>query len=1265
MFMPLCYNCKINVKYNRLIVKFLFTFCIIFFTSKRGDGVKIKRIISLVLCFSIFLCLIPVLQAFADVTNVPEATADEHSVWLSSDFSTMDDNWILSNGMYHDAYDEVIRVEEATGTGSDIAEANYSLSGLDFGNRWNIRFRMKLEEGHQGRVDFHFCYGGYRTYCVVTPEENKFSLQGNGSRTDRETLTGVWYEYLFQYYIENGITKLKIWRKAEGADSWLDIFTGYPFSETNLYTGPPALRFFGGIQGGNKKIAIDDVRVYSGTYAVLNEPYVQGTNVKIDGVIDTSDYGITSQREVTLLAASYDKKFGYTKEVHSTTIDVEPGYETAINHTFRFSSLNHKTDAVKTMMWDNIESGIPLSSASGFEQENSSNDIPETGQEVGITPSVFYNEVSLNGYLGNGKCKFTASLIKNDTIYAITQGNANENGVVSAKLAVDPSCESGIYTLRLQYGNMPAKETLVTLQCSDSMHESYDSMEEIIGQNNVPHKSFDFTAKNASSLYTGNGYHSSGRRYFNRVTGMFLNSTLTTTYWRYAPNANWFVLGDRRAVTFRAKMYDESSPLDLLIFEPNKNFTAHEFVITASGISTGCSYKTLNSEFSPGTGWVDYLVVKTSTGIKLYASKEGVLSGKWVLVLETTGTNSSYASTIGGIHFIGTGFISRLDIYNTNTTVADSVETVLGNQVSSKISLQMNESFRKSDNLIHSETCEYGKDGLSISAGDLRFVLTEHWRAIEKNNAVYIRTKVNDVSNVMNIRLSGENGTAKMQLSSTGLIAYNGVGTAKKLASFSGTEWTEYLIYTNSLGGYSIYATQDQLTEWYKVAETEDFPEPVSDDLGIEITGTGVIQFIKQLDKTQVVSEFDSKPYNANTAYYQEEFLNIPREQSNVSVSSGSVQDGNLILNATEKEEGYSVKNGAIPLGGYVEFRIKTDGKTEFFTADGSKGICIAMESGRYTLKATTNKNLAVFDGGNEFKTWRVVRNNNGTYSGYCKVDGDKGWYPAFLNINGYATTSEPETAISVYDGTSIFDYLIIYGPEHQNSLILTDGYGTKVLEKDSTYQCHDCIRALVKLNEFQPQTLLFVEYVQGALSHWEMREVPAGSGSISIPYSVSNTAADIKVFLWDSLSGMSAAGNAQKANHSWSLSGKAKDLNGGFSMNLDTATDSIVTYDEEIGENFDVEWTMKINFFSGFECANIYTGKHKIGLTFNRDGISYFTKNGSENVAFELDSNTHSYRLIGKQGICYLYLDGAFVATLKDFPENYEKSRIEFRSGS
>ncbi len=1220
---------------------------------------NIKKFILFILCLSIFACMVSGMQVFAEVVSSADVAMEERNVWVSSDFSTIDDGWILSNGMYHDGNDGVVRLDEATGT--DLAEAYYSLDGLDFGNSWNIRFRMKLEEEHQGRVDFHFIYGGYRTYCVVTPEENKFSLQGNGSRTDRETLRGIWYEYLFQYYIEDGVTKLKIWRRPEGDDFWLDIFTGYPFSDVNLYSGPPALRFFGGVAGDGKKLTIDDVRVYAGTYARLKEPLVQGNRVTVGGVIDTSDYGMTKERQVTLLAVSYDKKYGYTKEIQSTKVVVEPGQEIELNHTFYFDSLNSKNDYVTVMMWDAMESGVPLAVATGFVHKDTSNDVPTSGQGIGVTPIVVYNEIKLNGYLGEANGKITACLVKDNCVYAILQGMANENGMISTKLVADPACESGAYILRIQYGNTVATETQVNLQCNDSLAESYGSINDIVGENIVPHKSIDFTDKNASSLYSGSGYYSAGSRYFNRITGLSLDSTTKETYWRYAPVANWFVIGDRRSVKIRAKMTDETNPLEFRIFEPNKSYAAHEFVLTSNGISTGCTYKSLNTEFAPGTDWVDYLVVKTSTGIKVYASKENFLCGRWIPVLETTAPNASYASTIGGIHVVGTGMISSVDIYNTNASKVESVETIVDGDIATIYNFQMDENFSRTSDLTCSGTYVYGEDGLSLTTGTWKFVPSSDWYALKKNYAVFLRTKMADPANTLTVCFSSEYGTAKMQLSSTGLIAYNGVGSARKLVSFSGTEWIDYLILQNQFGGYSVYATNDFISGWYKVAETEDYPEAADKSLGIEISGSGVVQIVKQLQISGTITDIGSKPSNAKTAYYQEEFCSMPMQQSNVLIQNGKMDDSNLIL----KDGSYSVNHGGIPLGGYVEFRIYAGGTTEFITADGEKGITITMQDGSYTLHAGTTQKIEIGDGANVFKTWRIVRNNNGTYSGYCKSDGDYAWYPAFLNITGKSDAASPVTAFSVADGSMVCDYLMLYGPTMDEGLILTDGYGTKILSNGEKYQYHDCIRALVSLDESRPQTVLFVEYVGGALYDWERKEVPAGSGTISVPYAVKNSMADIKVFLWDSLPGMVATGKAQSASHNWTLSGNARDLNGGVSMNLESGGKSIASFSGEIGENFDIEWTMRISSFTGTERTCVYTGKHQITLNFNADEISYLTNTGTKSIPSSVGTSSHAYRLIGKQGVCYLYMDDVFVAVLADFPESTETPRIDFLTGN
>ncbi len=1217
---------------------------------------KRKRVFVFFVCLNILLSLFPATLTFADVISSADVALENRNVWMDSNFSVMDDEWVLSNGMYHDGEDGVIRYD--SGVDENIAEANYSLEGFDFGDSWNIRFRMKLGEEHQGRVDFHFCYGGYRTYCNITPEENKFSLAGNGSRKDREVKLGIWYEYLFQYYIEDGVTKVKIWRKAEGDERWLDIFTGYPFSDANLYTGPPALRFFGGVQGDSKKVAIDDVRVYSGTYAKLNEPIIQGNNITADGVIDTSDYGMTEQRNVSLIAASYDKKYGYTKEVQSTRIVVEPGAETEVNHTFGFTSFDAKTDDVKIMMWDSLESGVPLASAIGTMEDNLHENLSVSRQEIAVVPNVSYNRVNLTGYLGRANEKLTAMLLKDGKVVAITQDTANADGDISTELIVNPACESGTYVLRMQYGKSVATETEVTLQCADSYEGSYGSVEDILGQNVVPHKTFDFKASKASALYSGSGFYSSGMRYFDVFDGMLLNSTTKTTYWRYSPVANWFVIGDRRAVLFRAKMYDETNPLEFRIFEPNKGYAAHQFSLSASGISTLCTYKTLDATFAPGLEWVDYLIVKTSSGIRLYASRDNFLSGSWVPILETTAPYASYASSMGGIHLVGSGYISKMDILNTSSGKED-LKSIIGGDYTTVYNFQMNENGFENPSLTCTDGYTFGAEGLSLSSGGMKFVPLSGRTAIGKKNAILLRTKMTDVADLLTVRVSGESGVARLQLSSTGVNAYIAIGSAKKVASFSGTEWVDYLIVQNTIGGYSVYATNDSVSGWYKMCETEDYPDGADGSVGVEITGTGVIQTLKQLAVAESVANKDAKPLGADIIYYQEDFQSFPAGHSNVSIQNGSTELGVLVL----ENGSYTVNHGAIPIGGYAEFRVSSEGAVEFTTSDANKSLALMVQNGEYELVTNTTQTLLIGDGGTEFRTWRIVRNKNGTYSGYCKADGDNAWYPAFLNVIGKTVTSTEKTEVSVSEGRAMCDYLMICGPNDTNGLILTDGYGTKVLSEGEKYQYHDCLRALVPMKENETQTVLIAEYVKGALSHWVRKNVPEGSGMLTIPYSVKNTTADVKVFLWDSLSGMAANGSKQMASHNWSLAGKAKDLNGGISLSLEGSGSSTASFTGGIGDSFDIEWDMRINSFSGRERATVYTGTRKIEITFHEDGVSYETTSGTEKISCLIGSITHSYRLVGRDGICYLYLDGTFIGTLKDFPQSSETPRIDFQT--
>lgn len=1169
---------------------------------------------------------------FADTTN-------DNVLWYESDFSAIDHKWSLQNGMYFDPQSGTLRVEEATGTGDNIAEANFPLTKMDLGETWNLYFRVRAEEDHQGKIEGQIIYDGYRAYWIVDPDASSYALQGAGTRKDRATKRGVWYEYLYQFYRDGDVRKLSVWRRSEGEQAWLDMFTGYTMSSVNVNTGTPAIRFLGGFQDGGMKLSFDDVRLYRGNYGKLEEPVIYGNRVVIDGVFDYTQPGIVDEKPITLIVASYDKEYGYTKEIHTKEMIASSGDVVSLNTSVDFSNLDRETDSVIAMLWDGA--GCPLASATG-EMPEITTASATASELVPVVAQVSYNEVSLKGYTGKPYSCVTASLKRDGKWYAVLQKQADQNGMIDTSFRVPPDAPSGTYDLAVNYHD-DTQTTTVNLACVDSVGNIYSSVEEIVGNKHTPYQTFDFTSQSAAVLYTGSGFYTGGVKYFHRNYGLNIDSTTKESFWRYSPISNWFTLGDKRAVRFRTKVNDDVNPFNVYLFEPGKSFKAHHVQISAQGVSTECSYSRLDGNFKPGTAWVDYIIVKTGSGIKVYASMKERLSGRWFLVLETTGVSSSSISTIGGLHFLGTGSISSVSILNTGVTSYNSLDEITNAKITTVYDFS------------------YHSEPLVMVSGNQKYIPADVWYPLDEGKAVGFRAKVSEASDTLTFLIGGSEGCAKLELSSVGVTANGYSGSVKKQSSFSGLQWIDCMIMQNSLGGYSVYAKCDSESgKWFLVSKTEDYPLSASASLGIEVSGSGEIGYIRQYDISNVALEGETIPTKNSITYYQEEFNRLPERQQNLRVKNASVKGSCLQLIALSDENaGYSVADGGIPLGGYTEFRIKSDGDSEFVTSDGTSGIHIDFNDNFIRVVGNTSQQVLMGSDGDYFKTWRIAHRLDGTYDGYCKADGDSGWYRVFQRLRGSEENLHPVTEFSVKSGRLLCEYLRIYGPYDGKKLILTDGYGTKMISDKETFSYYDSLRALVAMDAETVQTLIFAEYVGGALAGYRIEQVPSGSGFAEIPYSVKNSASRLKVFLWDSIGAMSAVEEAQPAKLDWELFGDAQDNDGGFSLGTGKEDVSSVELSLDPDEKLDLEWNMKIHTFNRSEEVHLYTGTHHVVMSFAENAISIRTEEGLVTMPCVLGTESHNYRVVWNRGVVYFYLDGNFMGEATGFPESTEDARF------
>ncbi len=387
-----------------------------------------------------------------EVLSADEVAASERAVWMEEDFSSPSEDWVMSNGA---AIDTDAGTLSVGGQASSIAE--HPLQDYKLGSTWRARFKIRFDSG-ENHV-FYIAHGGQRLYFVIRPQENNIGVMGGGEIAGVETTYGKWYEFFFEFTEGNVVS---VYRRDVGSSTWQTLRSDMTINDASTRT----CILFSGAE--TNRMTVDDLMVYQGNVAKLEEPTVASTSVSVAGSFDNTNPSDTKARQISVLAVAYDKEYGYTTQVQEETYQVHPGKALNLNPQFNLSGFDAERQNVSTMIWDDVENGVPLAASTGYVIADTSDVEPTDGQGLGIDAAATYNEVVLSGYVGTEKGIVTATLSKDGTVYAAIQALANRRGVIQAPIAVDPEvCQSGTYTLRVQYGNQVASESAVSLYCND------------------------------------------------------------------------------------------------------------------------------------------------------------------------------------------------------------------------------------------------------------------------------------------------------------------------------------------------------------------------------------------------------------------------------------------------------------------------------------------------------------------------------------------------------------------------------------------------------------------------------------------------------------------------------------------------------------------------------------------------------------------------------------------------------------------------------
>lgn len=520
--------------------------------------------------------------------------------------------------------------------------------------------------------------------------------------------------------------------------------------------------------------------------------------------------------------------------------------------------------------------------------------------------------------------------------------------------------------------------------------------------------------------------------------------------------------------------------------------------------------------------------------------------------------------------------------------------------------------------------------------------------------------------------------------------------------------WIEYLMVPRNNNAVYLWAKSVSLTngKWVKVMGLDryDYAESNSDpdynwfrDQGINFSGSGVVAGFKTLDyntdtRTVVVSDETAKADGANYLLLEEEFDQAADGGSTFTAGTGVEVTGNGVAyfrtRYANAEAGITATGGAItflqteiPMNGYAEFRIKSNGLKKFLVDDGTSNWNVTLNCDYSAFPGTAAEGGGYLsDSDMSWRTWRLVRKEDG-YSIYSITDGDSGWRLHTTQINSGTTEGNgAKVSITLYgncdevnDGNGEMDYLRIYGSVPKTTMKLLNADGTVVTDY-SNIKDPSNVKILVDGVCEKDRTLLVAHYnANDILVDADVFSVPKGTKDMTIPYDFSDDDRKIqyyKVLLWDEFSKIDPQsgvlvvdGNITRWQQEWNFGGNTKVENQIIFLESESGVSSFAEWNTEVPDAFDISWDMEIAGFGEEETVIIHTGSRSVSLTFSADEISYLTKDGVKTSPWAIGTQKHNYRLLHKDGVCHLLVDGYYVDVLKDMQTSTASDAIRFEN--
>ncbi len=382
--------------------------------------------------------------------------AEETQTIITEDFGSRGD-WEFS--------DSSVRVNNGILT---VPTGQYAILAFPDANPnipYQIYYRYKVNSGGSGSAIISYL-GGKRIYPTVYTDRTIFGASASCGTVEVATIPDVWYEYLCTLL---GDGTYNYYRRRSGEAEWTLLLDKIPLEDFSADF--KQIR----IGSGSSGVEVSDLSVFVGMQIVMNEPAVSGNTINADGEIYFGTSESEYDRRATVIAAAYDKKYGYTTKVVSDGLVAAAGERTKIQKQLEMTDVDLSGSNLSVMLWDSFDTAFPMADAKMYTTPNNA---AEDADYTDMTCEADYNEVRIRGFAGK-VCNVAAVLTDADgNVAAVMQAPTNSRGMIDSVIAVDPySFTEGEYTLRLAYGGQLSKTYTYTLHGDDIGYNNIDGEE--------------------------------------------------------------------------------------------------------------------------------------------------------------------------------------------------------------------------------------------------------------------------------------------------------------------------------------------------------------------------------------------------------------------------------------------------------------------------------------------------------------------------------------------------------------------------------------------------------------------------------------------------------------------------------------------------------------------------------------------------------------------------------------------------------------------